>query len=165
MKQKLKLLLVMYILLHLAVGCARSREVFKTETAAPETTVLNTTAPIEENGWTEQDLLNYFNGYSYADPANRLVIDCAVIPDSAYGVYGVVQYITDDEEGCCFDFIRNGRPLPVTIWAKPSGKDTLAYIGRDTVCVELLDDNGQPHIFTIAFVENEEVHEFIITSE
>lgn len=150
---------VILLVLCLLAGCGAKSDV-STESSAPETTAY----PTGEQ-YTEQDILNIFNGYAYADPSNRAVVDCVLVPDSSYGIIGVVQYTTDDYDGCWFDFLTKERPLPVGIQAPPAEDSVLEYIGKDTVSFQLLDDSGV-RTYTIAFVRDEDnAYSFKVISE
>lgn len=105
--------------------------------------------------FTEAELLDLFYGYAYADPANRMVTGCAVMPESDYGIIGVVQYTTEDEEGCLFDFLRaEGPPLQAGVEASPVA-DTLQHAGKDTVHCDIIGDDGDVHVCRLSFYQND----------
>ena len=120
---------------------------------------------IQQSAWTEEELLDFFRGYAYADPAERTVTACAVFPDLFYGIAGVVQYTAEEEFGCGFDFIRNGQPLSLWLEAEPHSGSVLLYQGDGSVRSELLDAQGRAHIYTISLTAGEDGCELYIQSE
>lgn len=146
--------LFLWVLLCFAAGCGQAQE----EKTSPE--------PLHKEVWSESDLLDFFNGYAYADPADRMVTACVVFPDSDWDITGVVQYTTEDDSGCGFDFIRsNGKPLRLWMDAEPSENPVLICMGKDTICTELRDAYGQTHMYTISLADENREYEFHITSE
>lgn len=104
---------------------------------------------------TEAELLDLFYGYAYADPANRVVTGCAVMPESDHGIIGVVQYTTEDDEGCLFDFLRaEGPPLQAGADAVPIA-NTLQYAVKDTVTCDIIGEGGAVYVCRLSFCQNE----------
>lgn len=146
--------LFLCVFLCLAAGCGGK----KAEKTSSET--------FYREVWSEADLLDFFNGYAYADPANRKAVACVVFPDSDRDIAGVVQYTTEDDSGCGFDFIRRyDKPLQLWMEAEPVEKPVLTWMGQDTICCELLDAYGQTHMYTISCTEENSEYEFHITFE
>lgn len=144
-------------------GCTKSETLpAQTETTlAEETTVSRQT---EALCYTEMDILDMFNGYAYADPSNRTVIDCVVMEVSEYGILGVVQYTTEDYDGCWFDFLTGGVPLTAGIEATPIAEKTLSFQEKDAVTCQLFL-NGKIHTFTLSYYRNDLENCFQICSE
>lgn len=135
-------------------------------TAAGETEPQTAKAETEAvPSYTEQDILDMFNGYAYADPANRVVIDCVVLPESDYGILGVVQYTTDDYDGCWFDFLTEAAPHTAGVEALPAGEKTLEYVCADTITCQLVNDEAAPFACQITFYQNDLETGFKIVSE
>lgn len=133
-------ILVLVAAIFLLTGCA-GEIAETTPTQITETTVAEEPLPVQQI--TEQDILDIFNGYAYADSSNRVAVACIVMEESENDIIGVVQYTVDDYEGTCFDFIRSdGFPLKAGVNAKTTG-DSLKFIAADTVQCQLLDENGE----------------------
>lgn len=144
---------LVWMLAFLLSGCFNTAaETAYAEAPQPEETFLRESSEdIHDPGWTEQELLTAFHQYAEMGTA---VIDCVVIPDSAYGIVGVVQYTEDDEEGCWFDFLKEeGIPRSVGVLTAPAGKGTLEYAGNDTVTCILLKEDGAEYTCTVSYYE------------
>lgn len=163
MVQRIPILLWVCVLLVILSGCTKNETlpIQKETTTTTETTVPKQTEALR---YTETDILDMFNGYAYADPSNRIVIDCVVMEESEYGILGVVQYTTEDYDGCWFDFITGGAPLTAGIEASPTGEKTLTFLEGDTVDCQLIVKE-EVHTFTIAFYRNNLENGFQILSE
>lgn len=149
----MKHLVLTVVLALLLSGCADSAvELPQAEAPQPEETFFReSSADHHDPRWTEQELLTAF--YQYAEEGTA-VIDCVVVPDSAYGIVGVVQYTEKDEEGCWFDFLKgDGIPRSVGVLTPPAGKGTLEYIGDDTVTCTLLKEDRTEYTCTISCYE------------
>lgn len=119
---------------------------------ATDTTVPSVTEKQEQTG-TEQEILAMF--YEYAE-SDWVVLDCVAVSDSSFGFTGVVQYTTDDYEGCCFDFLTEGGMQRCGVGAHPAEETALEYAGNDTVTCRLLHpETGEPYICTISFIAKE----------
>lgn len=163
MVQKISILLWACVFLVALLGCTKS----ETLPEQTETVVAVETAASKQTEavcYTEADILDMFNGYAYADPCDRTVIDCVVMEKSEYGILGVVQYTTEDYDGCWFDFLTGGVPLTAGIDASPSGEKTLAFLKKDTVTCQLTV-NGNVHTFTLSYYRNDLENCFRISSE
>lgn len=115
--------------------------------------------------FTEAELLDLFYGYAYADPANRIVTGCTVMPESDHGIIGVVQYITEDDEGCLFDFLRaEGPPLQAGVEASPVA-DTLQFVIKDTVTCEIIGTDGEVCVCKLSFYQNDIEYGFKIETK
>ena len=120
------------------------------EAPAPEETFFReSSADHQDPRWTEEELLTAF--YQYAEDGT-VIVDCVVIPDSAFGIVGVVQYTKADDAGCWFDFLNaSGKPESVGSLKAPAGEGTLEYAGNDTVTCMLLQDDGTEYICTVSY--------------
>lgn len=150
MKHIIIFILIVAIIL-LQSGCSGSESLEKSspiETGSEKTSICR-------NSVTEEDLLNIFQGYAYADPSNRVVLDCVVLPESAYGILGVVQYTTEDYAGCWFDFIGSGQPKSTGVEAVPFEHADLQADGPDAVSCKMRTLSGDTAVFTIAYYETE----------
>ena len=145
-----RILAIFLVLIVLSACSAPAEEYIQIEAPAPETTFFReSSADHQDPRWTEEELLTAF--YQYAEIGTEIV-DCVVIPDSAYGIVGVVQYTEEEDEGCWFDFLNaSGKPESVGTLTEPAGKDTLTYIGKDTVTCTLLREDGSEYTCTIAY--------------
>lgn len=153
---KKEILIVLFLLLSCILPACKETEVLQ----AAETTAL----PQAQSPYTKEMILDIFNGYAYADPANRTVIDCVVMEESQYGILGVVQYTTEDYEGCWFDFLTTGVPLTAGIEALPTGEKNLAFRESDTVTCRLTT-NGEVHTYTLSFYRNDLETGFRLSSD
>lgn len=158
MKSKWIPILTLCIIFCLTVGCNPKQERQEVETTAPETAASETTAPIQTNPVTEQELLDLFNGYAYADPANRVAVDCAVVTDYAYDLIGVVMYTTDDEAGCSFDFLgKDGSCVGrIGIGSTPTENANLEYLGTGVFTSQMLHTDGGSYLCRIIYSFDEE---------
>ena len=149
---KRKALLVLFGVLLVLTACGK--QTTKTP-EIPSASLQETPTSLEQEVYTEEDILDIFQGYAYADPSNRRVIGCAVMEESQYGVFGVVQYTTDDQQGSQFDFIRqNAPPLCAGVYAE-SLENSLEYWKSDSVSCQILDEKGNVHICIITYYETE----------
>ena len=114
------------ILVLLLYGCSDSAVVTpQAEAPQPEETFFReSSADHHDPKWTEQELLTAF--YQYAEE-DMEVVDCVIIPDSDYGIVGVLT--------------------------EPLGEETMAYIGNDTVNCILLQEDGTEYTCTISYYE------------
>ena len=140
----MKHILAIFIFSIFLSACSAPAEDYtKIEAPAPEETFFR------DPRWTEEELLTAF--YQYAETGTEIV-DCMVIPDSAWGIVGVVQYTEEGETGCWFDFLNaSGKPETVGTLTDPAGEETLAYIGNDTVTCTLLREDGSEYTCTISY--------------
>lgn len=163
MVQRIPILLGVCVLLVILSGCTKNETlpIQKETTTTAETTVPKQTEAV---CYTEADILDMFNSYAYADPSNRIVIDCVVMEESEYGILGVVQYTTEDYDGCWFDFLTGGVPLTAGIEAAPTGEKTLTFLESDAVICQLTV-NGEIHTFTLSYYRNDLENGFRVSSE
>ena len=149
------ILLSCVIILFLSACSSPAVDGTQIETPEPEETFFRESSADHQNPrWTKEELLTAF--YQYAE-AGTVIVDCVVIPDSAYGIVGVVQYTEEGETGCWFDFLNaSGKPESVGTLTEPAGEGTLTYAGNDTVTCTLLKEDGSEYTCTISYFANPE---------
>lgn len=105
---------------------------------------------------TKQMILDLFNGYAYADPDNKRAVDCVVVTDDAFGLMGIVQYTTDDYDGCWFDYLGQDGNLKgvVGIPSVTSVAGTLKYQENGTIACRFVDDNESNCLYTIHYTND-----------
>lgn len=154
--KKYCLILVLALLLG---GCGNA----VVETEPSETFLRESSEDIQNPAWTETEILTAF--YQYAETGTT-VIGCVVVPDSQYGIVGVVEYTVEDEEGCCFDFLKaDGIPKKAGVEALPAEGDTLAYAGGDAVTCRILTEDGAESACTLTYYEKEQEIGFQLVTE
>lgn len=152
----MKYILLSCILMLFLSACSSPTEDYtQIEAPALEATFFReSSADHQDPRWTEEELLTAF--YQYAEDGT-VIVDCVVIPDSAFGIVGVVQYTEEGETGCWFDFLNaSGMPESVGTLTEPTGEGTLVYIGNDTVTCTLLREDGTEYTCTIAYFASQE---------
>lgn len=115
--------------------------------------------------YSEEDILNLFMGYAYADTDNRVVLDCAVMEESLCGVIGVVQYTTDDYGGCWFDFLTEGVPMTAGVDAAAGEIGSLECIGMDTVRCQMRSFSREEFVCEIKAYQNAGETGFSVTTK
>lgn len=128
-----------------------------------ETKHLEASDPVEREPMSEQDVMALF--YQHRDRLEVNIIDCVVVSESNYGILGVVQYTTEDYDGCMFDFLTNDVPLSAGVGASPAETGSLEYLGEDTVSCQLVKENGVPQTYKVSFYRSDIEYGFKVVSE
>ena len=118
---------------------------------------------VEKEPMSEQDVMAVF--YQHRDRFEVNVIDCVVVSESDYGILGVVQYTTEDYDGCMFDFLTNDVPLCAGVGALPTDIGSLEYMGEDTISCQLVDRNGVTSTYKVSFYRSDIEYGFKVVSE
>ena len=157
-----RFVLVSILLTLLLSACAPAEQV-PTEEVPTQTTQAIVEQTGAEEPLTEQALLELFARNSEEDE----VYGCVVVPDSAYGVAGVVQCANRDNDGIGLWFLDSsggvkgctGMPdcTPVP--------GTLAYVGGDAVSYQIQTKEGAEEKITVYFEANEDGVNFRVVSE
>lgn len=150
MKSYGKLLTGMLIFLYLMSACS-GKPSAKIPTQISETEERETIAPVQKV-LTEQEVRDLFYHYEVST-TGETVIDCAVVPDSACGVVGVVQYTDTDHDGIMFAFLTMDGPLGGRCGTPDctAVKGTLEYLGNDMIAYQFQTAEGETITNTIAY--------------
>lgn len=147
--------LVLYLLaLCFLTACAANQEAEETTVVhSSEETIVQTEETVPEI-MTEAELLNLF--YANAGSANRTVVDCAVVTDSAYDLIGVILYTVTDEEGCSFDFLKKDGNLGgrIGIGSSPAEDTALEYLANGAFSCQLLRTDGTSYLCEIFYTND-----------
>lgn len=157
-----KFVLVSILLALLLSACAPAEQV-PTEEVPTQTTQAIVEQTGAEEPLTEQALLELFA----QNNGEETVYGCVVVPDSAYGVAGVVQCANRDNDGVSLWFLDSsggvkgcaGTPdcTPVP--------GTLEYVGGDAVSCRFQTKEGAEGKITVYYEANEEGVNFRVVSE
>ena len=136
-------LLVSIVLALLLRACAPAEKTpteeapAQTTQATTQMTTRQTTAP---DAWTELQLLELFARNSEEDE----VYGCVVVPDSAYGVVGVVQSADRDNDGICLWFLDGSGGVKGSVGTPDCTPvpGTLEYAGGDAVSCRIRTKAG-----------------------
>lgn len=142
-----KYLLLLIVLIILLSGCGKN--IAESAAAGDQT---GEGAAVIRVELSEPEIQNMFLEYA---ESGWIMVDCVPVTDSDYGIVGVVQYTTEEYDGCCFDFLRMDGPLQVGVGANPAGEDRLVYLGGDTVTCELVRETGEIYTCTVSYYETE----------
>lgn len=118
---------------------------------------------VEKEPMSEQDVMDVF--YRHRDRLEVNVMDCVVVSESDYGILGVVQYTTEDYDGCMFDFLTNDVPMRTGVGALPTDTGSLEYMGEDTISCQLVDENGVTSTYKVSFYRSDIEYGFKVVSE
>lgn len=157
-----KFVLVSILLALLLSACAPAAQV-PTEGVPTQTTQEIVAETEIEEPLTEQALLELFA----RNNGEESVYSCVVVPDSAYGVAGVVQCANRDNDGvslCFLDSSGGVKGCTGTPDCTPV-PGTLAYVGGDAVSYQIQTKEGTEEKITVYFEANEEGVNFRVVSE
>ncbi len=152
MKQRIRSILVMLLSLFLLLACS-DKSLNNTVPQVSEGTTLETAQPVPQM-LTEREVLNLFQ--KYETTSGRTVINCVLVPDSACGVVGVVQYTDRNRDGVMFAFLTMDGPLGGRCGTPncTAVEDTLEYLGADTISYQFQTAEGQTMTNTISFSDD-----------
>lgn len=159
--------LLVSIMLALLLSACAPAEKIPTEEALAQTTQTTTQAATRQNtvpdAWTELQLLELFARNSEEDE----VCGCVVVPDSAYGVVGVVQFADRDNDGICLWFLDSGGGVKGSIGTPDCTPvpGTLEYAGGDAVSYRIRTKAGEETQLTTYLEIDGMVTNFRVVSE
>ena len=136
------------VMLALLLSACAPAEKIPTEEAPAQTTQATTQTTTQAatrqtaapDAWTELQLLELFARNSEEDE----VYGCVVVPDSAYGVVGVVQFADRDNDGICLWFLDGSGGVKGSIGTPDCTPvpGTLEYAGGDAVSYRIRTKAG-----------------------
>lgn len=155
MRKTVILMMLLAICISGLVSCGRQNDSTSVSSEVPKRETVN--EPIEENSWSEQDIIDLFEN---VQRETWEYIACVLTPDYAYDRVGAVLFQDVDKGTCNVAFFAgDGSYQQCGVYATPAEEANFTYEGDGTVSFQLETENGDLYTYTISLsIEETQVY-------